>query len=82
MRKEQVCSTDVAEIQTVIASSSGARSATMQVVLFFIMVLSGLYGWANSPFAAVRAKVQDGSFDSSVALGVNRLALLRSWGLL
>ena len=79
MRKEQVCSTDVAKIQTVIASSSGAHSATMQVVLFFIMVLSGLYGWANSPFAAVRAKVQDGSFDSSVALGVNRLALLRSW---
>ena len=75
MRKEQVCSTDVAEIQTVVASSSGARSAPLQVVLFFIMALSGPYGWANSPFAAVRAKVQDG-LAGKTALSIRQLPLV------
>ena len=43
------------------------------------MVLSGLCGCANAPLAAVRAKFQGEFLDSSVDLGVDRLALLRSW---
>ncbi len=43
------------------------------------MVLSGLRGWANAPPAAVRAKFQGEFLDSSVDIGVDRLALLRSW---
>jgi hypothetical protein len=43
------------------------------------MVLSGLRGWVNAPPAAVRAKFQGEFLDSSVDIGVDRLALLRSW---
>ena len=43
------------------------------------MVLSGLCRWANAPPAAVRAKFQGEFLDSSVDIGVDRLALLRSW---
>ena len=79
IRKEQVCSKGVREIRTVIASSSGICSASLQIVFCFLMVLSGPCGCANAPHAAVRAKFQGEFLDSSVDLGVDRLALLRSW---
>jgi hypothetical protein len=70
---------EVREIRTVIASSSGICSASLQIVFCFLMVLSGPCGCANAPHAAVRARFQGEFLDSSVDLGVDRLALLHSW---
>ena len=51
----------------------------LQIVFCFLMVLSGPCGCANAPHAAVRARFQGEFLDSSFDLGVDRLALLRSW---
>ena len=72
---------EVREIRTVIASSSGICSASLQIVFCFLMVLSGPCGCANAPpHAAVRAKFQGEFLDSSVDLGVDRLVYFRNKG--